>query len=78
MLAIPYGVLRYIPENLPETEALTPLGLRAFFSMSAIVSPFTRPVAVNPLIVFVKPSKAVEPDSPITVALALEIEPLAV
>jgi hypothetical protein len=46
--------------------------------MSPVVSPLTRPLAVNPLIVFVKPSNSVEPERPVTVALALDIEPLAV
>jgi hypothetical protein len=36
-----------------------------------VVSPFTRPVAVNPVNVFVVPSNSVEPERPITVALAL-------
>ena len=66
-----------MPENLAETDALTPLGLMALLKMFPVVSPFTRPIAVNPLIVFDVPSKSVEPDRPITVALALLIVKLA-
>ena len=66
-----------MPENLAETDALTPLGLKALLAISPTVSPFTRPIAVNPLIVFDVPSKPVEPDRPITVALALLIVKLA-
>ena len=50
-----------------------PLGLKALLAKSAVVSPFTRPVAVNPLIVFAVPSNSVEPDRPVTVALTLLI-----
>jgi len=54
-----------------------PLGLKALLAKSAVVSPFTRPVAVNPLIVFAVPSNSVEPDRPVTVALTLLIVKLA-
>jgi hypothetical protein len=45
--------------------------LEALFTISPVVSPFTRPVAVNPVNVFVKPSNSVEAERPITAALAL-------
>ena len=60
-----------MPENLPEVDALMPLGLFALLAMSPVVSLLTSPVAVNPVNVFVMPSNSVEPESPITVALAL-------
>ena len=60
-----------MPENLPEVDALMPLGLFALLAMSPVVSLLTRPVAVNPVNVFVMPSNSVEPERPITVALAL-------
>ena len=52
-----------MPENLPETDDLTPLS----------VSLFKRPVVVNPVKVFVVPSNSVDPDRPLTVALVLLI-----
>ena len=48
-----------------------PFGLFALLAMSPVVSLFTRPTAVNPVNVFVMPSNSVEPERPITVALAL-------
>jgi hypothetical protein len=48
-----------------------PLVLKALLAISPVVSPFTRPVAVNPVNVFVVPSNSVEPERPTTVALAL-------
>jgi hypothetical protein len=60
-----------VPENLPDVDALMPLGLFALLAMSPVVSLFTRPTAVNPVNVFVMPSNSVEPERPITVALAL-------
>lgn len=60
-----------MPENLPDVDALMPLGLFALLAMSPVVSLFTRPTAVNPVNVFVMPSNSVEPERPITVALAL-------
>jgi len=48
-----------------------PFILETLLAMSPVVSPLTRPLAVNPFIVFVKPSNSVEPDKPVTVALAL-------
>jgi hypothetical protein len=49
------------------------LALNALLAISPVVSPFTRPLTVNPLIVFVIPSKLLEPERPVTVALALFI-----
>ncbi len=63
-----------MPENLPDVDALMPLGLFALLAMSPVVSLLTSPVAVNPVNVFVMPSNSVEPERPITVALALFIE----
>ena len=60
-----------MPENLPDVDALMPLGLFALLAMSPVVSLLTSPVAVNPVNVFVTPSNSVEPERPITVALAL-------
>lgn len=60
-----------MPENLPDVDALMPLGLFALLAMSPVVSLLTSPVAVNPVNVFVMPSNSVEPERPITVALAL-------
>jgi hypothetical protein len=64
-------VLRYVPENLPEVDAVMPLRLLVLFAISPVVSPPTRPIAVNPLIVLVVPSNSVDPDRPVMVALAL-------
>ena len=50
-----------------------PLVLETLLAMSPVVSPLTRPLAVNPFIVFVKPSNSVEPERPVIVALALLI-----
>ena len=66
-----------MPENLPEVDALMPLGLFALLAMSPVVSLLTSPVAVNPVNVFVVPSNSVEPERPTTVALALFIFKLA-
>jgi hypothetical protein len=66
-------VLRYVPENLPEVDAVMPLRLLVLFAISPVVSPPTRPIAVNPLIVLVVPSNSVDPDRPVMVALALLI-----
>ena len=63
-----------MPENLPDVDALMPLGLFALLAMSPVVSLLTSPVAVNPVNVFVTPSNSVEPERPITLALALFIE----
>ena len=60
-----------MPENLPDVDALMPLGLFALLAMSPVVSLLTSPVAVNPVNVFVTPSNSVEPERPITLALAL-------
>ena len=60
-----------MPENLPDVDALMPLGLFALLAMSPVVSLLTSPVAVNPVNVFVMPSNSVEPERPITLALAL-------
>jgi hypothetical protein len=70
-LTVPVGVLRYVPENLPEVDAVMPLRLLVLFAISPVVSPPTRPIAVNPLIVLVVPSNSVDPDRPVMVALAL-------
>ena len=63
-----------MPENLPDVEALMPLGLLTLLAISPVVSLLTSPVAVNPVKVFVMPSNSVEPERPITLALALFIE----
>ena len=60
-----------MPENLPDVDALMPFGLFALLAMSPVVSPFIRPIAVNPVNVLVVPSNSVDPDRPIKVALAL-------
>ena len=60
-----------MPENLPDVDALMPLGLFTLLAMSPVVSLLTSPVAVNPVNVFVTPSNSVEPERPITLALAL-------
>jgi hypothetical protein len=39
--------------------------------MSAVLSPFARPLTVKPLTVLKVPSKAIETDNPVTVALDL-------
>ena len=70
-MTVPVGVLRYVPENLPEVDAVMPLRLLVLFAISPVVSPPTRPIAVNPLIVLVVPSNSVDPDRPVMVALAL-------
>ena len=70
-MTVPVGVLRYVPENLPEVDAVMPPRLLVLFAISPVVSPPTRPIAVNPLIVLVVPSNSVDPDRPVMVALAL-------
>lgn len=59
-----------MPGNFPETDAPTPLVLKALLS---IVSPVTRPVTVKPVNVFVAPLNSDESEIPVTVALALLI-----
>ena len=50
-----------------------PFILETLLAISPVVSPLTSPLAVNPLIVFVKPSNSVEPERPVIVAFTLEI-----
>ena len=73
MLAVPLGILRYVPGNFPDADAVTPVGLLALLAISAVDSPVAKPFTVNPLIVLEVPSKLVEVEMPVTTALALLI-----
>ena len=65
-----------MPQDFPEVDEFTPLGLKVLLTISPVVSPFTRPLAVNPVIVFVVPSNSAVLESPVTVAVALYIFPV--
>ena len=64
-------MLRYVPGKRPLVVAPMPFGLLKLLATSAVVSPLTRPVAVNPLTVFVMPSNAASPERPTITRFAL-------